>query len=309
MDKSRDNDVDFDFFDSPVPDSKDSQKLKKIEAKVPTVVHHESSDSDSETDERESGRRAPSPRTRNKARGKTTRKHSKKQYSSSSSSYTDTDSASDRSSSRSRSSSDPRDRNAKSEVKWASKVKPRVSAPKENDNTRPRIKKHVHHNPKKKSYSDSESSSCSSSFNSSDSDITDVSPLASPKQSSRSSERRKIEFADMPSHRKSPSSSRPSSAHSSDFNRLLRPDNDSMNLKLLMHAVMEMEKQRSASASPHDKVRPHKQFSVPQGRLTKTRKNISFPNQKLKEIDRENTRLMKEILNYATMGKDKKNVA
>ena len=154
-----------------------------------------------------------------------------------------------------------------------------------------------------------------------DSDMTDVSPLPSPTFSGRKAAKKGKGSArsKTPSYGtvtlskppKSPSGtkgesvsgrSRPTSAK---LEKLLRPDQDTMDLKLLMQAVLEMEKEREREnemLKTRTRVKP--QFQVaPHHTSTAPRKNYSFNNAKAREIDKENTRLMQKIMENALTAK------
>lgn len=78
----------------------------------------------------------------------------------------------------------------------------------------------------------------------------------------------------------------------------MQPDDDALDLRLLMRAVLEMEKQREA-ASPSPR-QPRFHVPPPPGSVVSgdgsRRKNQSFRNERTREIDRENTRLMQQIV-------------
>ena len=131
------------------------------------------------------------------------------------------------------------------------------------------------------------------------SDVTSVSPLGTP----RSSER--YDHSGM-SHKppKNPSPGRGSK--SSRLEHLLQGNKDTMDLNLLMRAVLEMEQEQSEA--PVER----KKFVVPppSGQPSPlSRKNFSFKNEKVSDIDRENNRLMKEIVRNAIQAKEAKQKA
>lgn len=130
-----------------------------------------------------------------------------------------------------------------------------------------------------------------------DSDVTDVSPLNTPHLGGRY-ERMSGKPPKNPDTGRSPASSR--------LDHLLQGNKDSMDLNLLMHAVLEMEKEHSEGLAPV----PHKKFVVPPPAGSKLpRKNFSFQNEHVGHIDRENQRLMKEIMKCAIQAKEAKQKA
>ena len=70
-----------------------------------------------------------------------------------------------------------------------------------------------------------------------------------------------------------------------------------------MQAVLEMEQEREQEELSLSKSKQPR-FVVPQS--SSQRKNMSFRNDKTREIDRENTRLMQQIVRYAAEAKKKK---
>ena len=152
----------------------------------------------------------------------------------------------------------------------------------------------------------SSSGTITDSDTNSDSDITDVSPLNSP--SSPKSSRRRIEFGDTTTLGDArPKSGRPQSGKSSrsNYQQLLQPNRDTMNLKLLMQAISEME----SDGPGRTKTAKRSSFS---GRTTRQyvapadRRNYSFRNNQIRDIDKENQRLMQQIMTYSTAVKKQK---
>ena len=163
-----------------------------------------------------------------------------------------------------------------------------------------------------RSGSGTDSSDYSTSSESDDSDITDVSPLSSPVSTARSSASGRKSRLGPPKYGsmkppKSPSIKSDASSRgrptSAKLNKLLRADQDSMDLRLLMQAVLEMEQEREQEELSLNKSKQPR-FVVPQS--SSQRKNMSFRNDKTREIDRENTRLMQQIVRYAAEAKKKK---
>ena len=158
---------------------------------------------------------------------------------------------------------------------------------------------------KRHSISDSNSFSESDSYSSysSDSDVTDVSPLGSPRENNESSSQR-------PTSAKPPASpgyrrftNDPAMKSQTNSKGILQANKDTMNMKLLMQAILEMERERSRSQlstcrtdvgqkQPKQHVKP---FVVPRAEPG-NRKNFSFKNDRVRDIDKENQRLMQNIL-------------
>ncbi len=160
------------------------------------------------------------------------------------------------------------------------------------------------HNRRASSASGSSSSgSYSSSYNTdsgSESDVTDVSPLNSirtPKIGEKyniSGKNRRKATASM--QEKEVSFKRPWSGRKAESSSsLIDPRTDKIDLRLLMQAVqdMEIEKTRPCRAR---KQRLQAHSLVPPGPASQPRKNYSFLNEKVRDIDRENQRLMEQIL-------------
>lgn len=168
-----------------------------------------------------------------------------------------------------------------------------------------------------RSRSGSESSSCSS-LTSSDtdaSDVTDVSPLNSPAHKVTTSDMHRWERCQLGakpprspankggSSQRSRSGSATSTLGSCRENlNLLQANSDTMDLKFLMHAVMEMEREKDRGSSTD-----HQVFFQPGGSKSAkqwdSRQNFSFTNDKVRDIDTENQRLMHQILKYTAKKK------
>ena len=312
-------DVDFDFFDDPAPGikGKNDHELsprtskhggkKKIETKLPSM-RREYSSGESENDS---------------ARNQRHRHSSKKSVEV----VVDSDdSESESDSNREQLNSSGVKKHAWSEDTKSDGVRPKSAHPSgrsaRHRNRPADSKRRSHSNSPTKSESRSrsrsgsrsgtDSSDYSTSSEYDDSDITDVSPLSSPLSTARSSASGRKSRQGPPKYGsmkppKSPSiksdassRSRPTSAK---LNKLLRADQDSMDLRLLMQAVLEMEQEREREElSSNTSKQPR--FVVPQS--SSQRKNMSFRNDKTREIDRENTRLMQQIVRYAAEAKKKK---
>ena len=314
VDSDCDGDVDFDFFDSPkeppasafspreqksnatesktskidsASDDSDSQassgpvtraRVKKIEAKipnVPTATSHDYSDSfesDSEHGESAKETHAHSPQVNSKTKGSEV---SQKKAWESSERYK---SATAKSQSHRRSAS-------------TSKSKP-VAKSRSHGKLEPRVI--------------SDESSDISTDSDSDSDVTEVSPLGSPKGKRRDMydmhELAKIgKPPRSPMHKETVSyqkSKRPSSGKSkegSKLDKLLNADSDTMDLQLLMQAVLEMEQDREQRQLKQRRVL----FAPPPKAKPQAKLNQTFSNDKVRTIDRENQRLMNRIMDMA----------
>ncbi len=175
---------------------------------------------------------------------------------------------------------------------------------------------HCHSDSESDSYTGSDTESSYSDA----SDITDVSPLNSLISPKDTPSKKKVQIGDATTYSSSrppkspftkdrPKSGRSSGrSSSSNYDHILEPDKDTMNLKLLMQAIMEMEGERSGrySKASNRSFSSARLFQAPKSASAADRKNMSFRNDQIKEIDRENQRLMKEILNYATTVKKQK---
>ena len=168
-----------------------------------------------------------------------------------------------------------------------------------------------------RSHSSRSSSSCSSltSSDSNASDVTDVSPLNSPTHKVSSADMHRWERCQLggrpprsPANKGGSSQrSHPDSTTSTPGNghgnlNLLQATSDKMDLKILMQAVLEMEREKDEASSTDQRV-----FFQPGGlKDTKhldSRQNFSFTNDKVRDIDTENQRLMHQILKYTAKKK------
>ena len=169
-----------------------------------------------------------------------------------------------------------------------------------------------------RSQSSRSSSSCSSltSSDSNASDVTYVSPLNSPTHKVSTADMQRWERCQLggkpprsPANKGGSSQrSHPDSATSSPGNgrenlNLLEATSDKMDLKILMQAVLEMEREKDRASSTD-----HHVFFQPGG-LKNThshldsRQNFSFNNYQVRDIDTENQRLMHQILKYTAKKK------
>ena len=164
-----------------------------------------------------------------------------------------------------------------------------------------------------RSRSGSESSSCSSltSTDSDASDVTDVSPLNSPAHKISTPDMRRWEQCQLGAKPpRSPANkggysqrSHPGSTLGScrENLNLLQANSDTMDLKFLMQAVMEMEREKASSRETPVFFQPGGSKSTKQ--LSDSRQNFSFTNDKVRDIDTENQRLMRQILKYTAKKK------
>ena len=312
-------DVDFDFFDDPAPGTQGKNDCelsprtrkhggkKKIETKIPSM-RREYSSGESEDD---------SPRTQ---------KHRTSSKKSVEVALDSDDSESESDSNHEQLNSSGVNKQAWSENTKSNGVRPKSAYPsgrsarhrnrpadskrRSRSNSPARSDSRSRSRSGSRSGSGTDSSDYSTSSESDDSDITDVSPLSSQQSTARSSGRKsrqdRPKYGSMkppksPSIKSDASSrSRPTSAK---LNKLLRADQDSMDFRLLMQAVLEMEQEREQEELSLSKSKQPR-FVVPQS--SSQRKNMSFRNDKTREIDRENTRLMQQIVRYAAEAKKKK---
>ena len=152
------------------------------------------------------------------------------------------------------------------------------------------------------SHSDSDDSYSSNSdytsdFTDTDSDITDVSPLQSP---------RKIKTPKTTTTKNEDQHILHSSSAVSDDIRehLVQAKNKGMDLRMLMEAVMELEKEEQDQYARYGHPKSTKKitFDGTANGIPKShdRKNFSFKDNRVRDIDRENTRLMQEIVQRST---------
>lgn len=163
----------------------------------------------------------------------------------------------------------------------------------------------------RKNRKDSESFSETESLSDADSDVTDVSPLNSPHLGSRQHERYKasgkppkspIYTSSNTNGDRISSSYHKSNGSSSAFSNLTDADSEKMNLNILMQAVMEMENNRqNPDYEKSERIAKNRRvLFVPQGAAAQNKKNFSFTNDTTTTIDRDNQRLMQNIMKYTT---------
>ena len=162
------------------------------------------------------------------------------------------------------------------------------------------------------------STDSSSDWSSDESDVTDVSPLTSPrhtraaKHCKNRGDRSARAYGKPPvspsykdrSARQTSASARGGSEGGTPLERLLHANRDTMDLKLLMQAVLEMEQQESLARQP--KTQKPSSIPPPPGPLAQPRKNYSFSNDTTRTIDKENQRLMQQIIKNAVQAKQAK---
>ena len=307
--KSKPQDIRYSSSDS-VHSSDDSYERensrpkKTIEAKLPKMKPFDHDPSD-HSDYSDSGRRAPTPDEASSARGRPHR-------------YSQSSSGSDKDNKKSQ------DKNAWSEgtesKQTISKLKPKGShmGKSKNDKGRKRVESFSSdgsYHTMSDSYTDTDSAT--------DSDVTDVSPLNSPQTPYLGSKHRvefKEDISEMARLSKPPvspnksSRSRPHSASSagskppsSRVEQLLNANQDSVDMKLLLQAVMEMEQERGYDArSRTSSSRSKTKIFKPLGPAPQPKKNYSFSNDSVRTIDLENQRLMQNILKCAKEAKKAK---
>lgn len=265
---SSDTDSSTDDYSS---DTEDELPKKKIEARLPNMRLAEDDESD-QSDRSNSGRRAPTPDEASTAR------------------------------------SDPHTYSSGSDP-GPSKMEPRVAK------LKPKGLQSKTVGSRKRSESCSSNDSYKTvSDSTSDSDVTDVSPLNTPHV------KYKVDFEDTAGRpcsskppaspaRKSGRQPRPISAGSSSskspssrIEKLLNANHDSVDMKLLLQAVMEMEQEQGYDARSRSArlSKPKPKIFKPVGPAPVPKKNYSFSNDSVRTIDMENQRLMQNILKYAT---------
>ena len=325
LDDDMDENVDFDFFDTP----KDPTESKLSPKQSKSVHKHEQNDRSGKHDRSRSASPKYSDDSDTDCRSKGSVKkieaklpvhHLSGEYSD----HFDSDSDHNDAHDSNKKAPNPRkkdhkkhsdsDTDIKKRHAWSadSQVKDHSSKqngiPKSGHPTRDRKNSDDHR--RKKSYaSDRTLSDNSSDFSTTDSDtdsdVTDVSPLNSPHRIPKS--RNVYDLREMsklgkppktPMHKEAvtyqKSSQRPSSAKQNQIEQLLNADSDQMDLKLLMQAVLEMEQGRETRQRQQRRVLFAPPVPKPQSKLNQT-----FDNDKVRTIDKENQRLMDRIMGYA----------
>lgn len=270
-----------------------SKNKTKIAARVPTASNEEdnyddsfeSDDSDNDDDLKNSGRRAPTPMSGRKGRKRTG------------------SSDSDRSENKNVSQKHQAWGEDSLGKHKETNTRPKTGKTQSSHNGRSRSTSRDRQRKRHSSHGSDYSTDTSTDWSSDDSDVTDVSPLHSPHNPSRSG-RANGKPPKSPSYKDRGSTS-DGQSQSSRLERLLHANRDTMDLNLLMQAVLEMEKQEERSGRP---TKPRKRFSVPPpaGPLPQHRRNHSFSNDKTQTIDKENQRLMQQIIKNAVQAKQAK---
>ena len=142
------------------------------------------------------------------------------------------------------------------------------------------------------------------------SDVTDVSPLHSPHAINKQSQQdvRHGKPPKSPGQKEVTFRSRPTSASSAkgtNRNPLIRADSDDIDLKLLMQAVMEMEQTHHPKLVTPGYNR-NDSMLIQRHPTSADRKNFSFSNDNVRTIDKENQRLMQQIMENAARAKKAK---
>lgn len=147
---------------------------------------------------------------------------------------------------------------------------------------------------KKSAYLSDDSDGSDVDITDTDSDVTEVSPLSSPHKPpvlprQKSAKPRPVRNMSATSDR----------SGSLNINHILSSHKDTMDLKVLLQTVLDMENEGSAARS--------RQITsgngVPSGDFCRQRKNYSFTNEQVMKIDRENQRLMENIMRKAREAK------
>ena len=152
-------------------------------------------------------------------------------------------------------------------------------------------------------------------YSSDSSEVTDVSPLNSPKgktpvhyqtpvfrrgEEYDISDDLPVKYTRPPSGNRDAKSYKRSGSSSSD---LQKRSNDQIDMKLLME-VLDMEQDNTPGRKSTDRQR--KVDFSPAGAKPYGKKNFSFSNDKVSSIDRENQRLMEQIMRYSQKGTEQK---
>lgn len=147
---------------------------------------------------------------------------------------------------------------------------------------------------KKSAYLSDDSDGSDVDITDTDSDVTEVSPLNSPHKPpdlprQKSAKPRPVRNVSATSNRSS----------SMNIDRILSSHKDTMDLKVLLQTVLDMENKDSAARSR----RVTTGTGVTSGDFCRQRKNYSFTNDQVMKIDRENQRLMENIMRKAKEAK------
>ena len=302
-----DGEVDFDFFDSPrdPSPSKSSARSRNDDAKEKKSIKSPSHQSASESDESDNALETKPNVKKIEAKLPVHTTSTSQDYSDNFESDSENEIVKSKSPRADDESPSKKQAwgNGKSSVHKSKSKSKDVTAHRSNSNVSPRAQKS---NPRSRSVSD-DSSVFSTSDSESDSDVTEVSPLGSPRKSEKDMYSMK-ELAKIgkpprsPMHKETVSygkSSKPKHAEKSSseskLDKLLNADSDAMDLQLLMQAVMEMEHDREKRQRHQRRVL----FTPPSKPKPQNKLNSTFSNEKVRSIDRENQRLMNRIVQMA----------
>lgn len=134
-----------------------------------------------------------------------------------------------------------------------------------------------------------------------DSDVTEVSPLNSPKRppAAAGSAKKSRRVSDPPMSNTTERQDN-KSGHV-DIDRILRANKDTMDFRVLLQAVLDIENEGPITRGRHQPKQTNSPF--PEGDFTRPRKNYSFNNDRVSTIDRENQRLLEKIIRRAKEAK------
>lgn len=150
---------------------------------------------------------------------------------------------------------------------------------------------------------DSDTDDQSSDVSDTDSDVTKVSPLNSPHETLKSKKSLIRTKSAGKSRAARDARNGPDNNSTMNFNQILNAHKDTLDLKVLLQTVLEMENDRSTIKNRDSRSRSD---MAPGGDFCRQRRNYSFNNDQVKKIDKENQRLMEIILRNAREAQKKK---
>lgn len=275
--KKRDESSDSDCRDSPRSNVSVSttQSKRTIEAKIPSAgLQHDSDDdyddkNDDNSDDETSG----------------SRNNDRRSYSSMNDESSSIRSATPNGNARNKKDIKPSRKKSNSISSRGSVSSKEEPKQKNKDSERQKAKK-------KSAYLSDDSDGSDVDITDTDSDVTEVSPLNSPHKPPdpprpKSTKSRPVRNASATFNRNG----------SANINRILSARKDTMDLKVLLQTVLDMENEGTAARSRRVTT------AAPSGDFCRQRKNYSFTNEQVMRIDRENQRLMENIMRKAREAK------
>lgn len=151
--------------------------------------------------------------------------------------------------------------------------------------------------------SDDSETDQSSDVSDTDSDVTRVSPLNSPHETMKSKKNVNRAKSAGKSRAARGAPNGPDNSGTLNFNQILNAHKDTLDLKVLLQTVLEMENDHSSVKNRDTRSRFG---AAPAGDFCRQRRNYSFNNDQVTKIDKENQRLMEIILRNAREAKKKK---